>query len=414
MSYFRINIYLSIIDFIKCFFLSTPNNKLIKKLINRNSKKKYFIITSQLRVSFLLLLKYLKKKYPKKNEIIFQPFNLPEMLNISKNIGFKIKFIEQNKLTGQQKIEKLISIVNKKTLAIVVTNIFSSPSALIKLKNFCKKKKIILIEDNAIYFDNFYIKNKKRVYSGSLGDFSLYSFNIMKNISGFFGGGISTNDKYFSKYAENEILKYEDFYKSKLIMQIIIYFILKILKFKILYKLFLKLLKYAHEQKNNFILKIVYPSLKFKKKEFPKYYFTKISNLSKKAVFLQLSNQERRNQNHFIRKKNNICYYNSFNQFKINGVKLLKIEDFNFQNFIDFPILVENKEKLNRYLLAHGVETKQIYYHDCAKIFNSDLKKSINKNSKYFSDKVIGLPNHKGISKEYIKLVVYRIKTFYD
>ena len=73
-----------------------------------------------------------------------------------------------------------------------------------KIKELCKKNKIILIEDNAIYFDNFARINKKKIYSGSLGDYSIYSFNIMKNISSFYGGASSTNDKNFIRYYEKE------------------------------------------------------------------------------------------------------------------------------------------------------------------------------------------------------------------
>ena len=51
-----------------------------------------------------------------------------------------------------------------------------------------------MIEDNAIYFDNHTKLEKKINYSGSVGDFSIYSFNIMKNISGMYGGALTTNN----------------------------------------------------------------------------------------------------------------------------------------------------------------------------------------------------------------------------
>ena len=65
MNYFRINIYLTFKNFIRSFLnLKVSENK-IEKLITKNSKKKNFIVTSQLRVGFLILLKYLKKQCPK-------------------------------------------------------------------------------------------------------------------------------------------------------------------------------------------------------------------------------------------------------------------------------------------------------------------------------------------------------------
>ena len=43
---------------------------------------------------------------------------------------------------------------------------------------------------------------------------------------------------------------------------------------------------------------------------------------------------------------------------KLKQISLLKITDFNYQNFLDFPILVENKQLLNNYLLKRGFEIK--------------------------------------------------------
>ena len=57
MSNFRINIYLSLIDFFKSLINQGIKEKKIEVLIGKNSQKKYFILTSQLRVSFLILLK---------------------------------------------------------------------------------------------------------------------------------------------------------------------------------------------------------------------------------------------------------------------------------------------------------------------------------------------------------------------
>ena len=44
---------------------------------------------------------------------------------------------------------------------------------------------------------------------------------------------------------------------------------------------------------------------------------------------------------------------------------------------MDFPIIVENKEKLNNYLLNNGIETKLIFYQDCVKIFTPSSKKRL-------------------------------------
>jgi len=412
VKFFRINIYLKIKYYFLSFFIN--ENKLdlvVSKLLSINSNKKHFFFTSQLRVGFMILLKYLKYKYPQKNEIIFLSYNLAEMINVAKNLRFKTKLCDLDYKNGFYKIKNIKKKINHKTSAIVLTNMFNSFEETSALKEFCKSKKIILIEDNAICFDNFKKLNGRKFYTGSFGNYSLYSFNIMKNISALYGGGVSTNDISFKKFAEKEINGYSNFPLFLLVKQSIIFFILKSLSNNILYKLvFFKVVKYAHLKNNLSLLKVFYPSLKFKNISFPKHYTTKVSNITKKLVYLQLLDLKDRTQNHRKRKLKNIYYHKQLINKKIAGIKLLPIKDFNFQNFIDYPILVKNKNKLNEHLLKHGIETRTIYYRNCNKIFN--IEKSRAKNSERYENEILCLPNHKKITKEYIDYIIETISSY--
>ena len=117
MKYFRINIYLSVRNLITSFFNYNHSNQYeheIRKLLLRNSKKKYLSLTSQCRVSFLFILKYLKKSFPKKNEIIFCAYNLPEMVNVAKNLNFKIIFSDLEYSSGFYNLSQLKKNSTKK------------------------------------------------------------------------------------------------------------------------------------------------------------------------------------------------------------------------------------------------------------------------------------------------------------
>ena len=189
--------------------------------------------------------------------------------------------------TGFYDFKILKKKINKKTSAIVLTNMFNSYQQSQKLKKICKEKKIHLIEDNAIYFDNFILSKKKKKYSGSFGDFTIYSFNIMKNISALYGGGVASNIKDFNLYGKKQISTFANFPKLILLKQIFIFFILKILAVGFLYKyFFFNIIRFAHAHNMHFLLKIFYPLLKFKIRDFPDYYFTNITPLSKKLKYL--------------------------------------------------------------------------------------------------------------------------------
>ena len=369
MKYFRIHIYLNILKFFKSFFFTIDNKKnhlKIENILKKNSNKKFSLLTSQCRISFLILLQYFKKKFTKKSEIIFLAYILPEMINIAKNLNFKIVFSDLDYKTGFFNLKKLKKKINNKTIAIVQTNMFNSYEESLKLKRICSAKKVFLIEDNAIYFDNYKKSKNFKKYSGELGDFTLYSFNLMKNISALYGGAITSNNRDFNTYSRNELDKFSTFPRLILLKQIFIFFVLKILAINLLYKyLFFKIIKYTHVNNFSFLLKIFYPSLKFKVISFPKYYFTKISSLSKKLILFQLIDSKKRNFNHQTRKIKNIYYYKKLYKEKIKQIYLIKISDFNYQNFIDFPVLVKNRSKLNIFLLKNGIETRLYYYKNC-------------------------------------------------
>ena len=417
MKYFRINIYLSFKNFLKAIFFFNNNSKYerdINKIISKNSNKKNISLTSQCRISFLFLLRYLKKKFPKKDEIIFCAYNLPEMINVASNLDFKIIFCDLNYITGFYDLNKLKRKMNKKTVAVVLTNMFNSYEQSLQLKKICKKRHIYLIEDNAIYFDNHKIIKNKKIFSGSIGDFAIYSFNIMKNISALYGGAVASNFNNFHIYLNKESIKLQSFNNILLFKQIIIFFILKIMSIKFLYKyFFFNIIKNSHINNTSPLLKLFYPSLKFKIIKFPKHYFTNISSFSKKLIFNQLIQNKIRMDSHKNRKIKNIYYYKKFEKYKIKQIQIIKVSDFNYQNFLDFPLLVKNKIKLNHFLLKKGIETRFHYYQNCERIFTKKGKLSCSNSEKY-ENQIICLPNHKKISLEYIDYIVKMISFFYS
>jgi len=297
---FRINLYLSIKIFLKSLFSSYSKAKENKglKILKNLSNKKYSLFTPLCRVSFMLILMFLKSKYKGKNEIILAPYNLPEMINVANNLKYKIVYSDIDYKTGFFDIKKLTKKINKKTCAILLTNMFNSYEDAKKIKKICRRKKILLIEDNAIYFDNYSKKVKNKSNSGSLGDFSIYSFNIMKNISALYGGAVTTNNSEFYHYASKKINSFNNFPTQLLFKQFIIFLILKILSVNFLYRaIFFKVIRFSHLYNIKSLLKLFYPSLKFKKINFPNYYFSKMSNFSKKLAYFQLLNFQDRKEN---------------------------------------------------------------------------------------------------------------------
>ena len=334
------------------------------------------------------------------------------MINIAINLNLKIKFCDLNYSTGTIDYKQLKKTITNKTLAVVHTNMFNSYEDLIKIKNLTKKNKICLIEDNAIYFDNYIRIKGKKIFSGSIGDFSIYSFNIMKNISSFYGGACTTNNKEFLEFFCKEEVKLNRFPKLALYKQIFTYFVLKFMSINLLYKLFFsKVINYAHKKNIRFFLEIFYPSLKEIKKKFPKYYYTKISDLSLRATYYQLKDKEKRNKLFLSRKKKHNFYYKKLSSLKNKNLKFINRINYDYQNFLDFPLLVKNKKKLNDFLLEKNIEVRFKHYYNCEKMFYN-TKLCIN--AEKYENELICLPVHQKIKIKYMEYVFLNLKKYFS
>ena len=410
MKIFRIKIYLQFKEFISSIFNKDLNFKKIDKILLNQSNKKFLTYTSQLRTGFLLILKFLKIKYKKKNEIILMSYNLKEMINIPYRLNLKLIFCDIDFKTGCFNIGELQKKINNKTLCIVLTNIFSNYESCKKIRQICKKNKIPLIEDNAIYFDNF-IKKDKKYFSGSFGDYSLLSFNIMKNISGLYGGCISYNNFDFKKFCLGVLKKNIKFPAILYLRQIIIFICLKIFSLNFFYNnLFHYFFYFALQYKISFIQNLIYPSLRFKNNQIPNYYLSSINNFTKKLIYYQLKDFKRRKKNHDIRKINNKYYYNKLRKLSSKNIYIFPVKDFNFQNYLEFPVLFKKKEKIHKYLMSKGFDLKKIHYFNCSKEFKSNYKCL---NSERVEKEILCLPNHEKINNYYIDKLINEIKIFY-
>ena len=112
-------------------------------------------------------------------------------------LGFKPMPIDINKENLNIKVDLIQKL--KKCKVLFVTNALGFCSDLEKIKQICKKKRIILIEDNAEALGTLNTNNK---LTGSYGVMSSFSFFVAHHMSTIEGGMVITND--FKNY---EMLK---------------------------------------------------------------------------------------------------------------------------------------------------------------------------------------------------------------
>ena len=106
--------------------------------------------------------------------------------NAIKRLGAKIQFVDTDQMG-------LIGDLQYKEVpdAVVYVNLFGNCADYEKLRQYCTKHSIPLIEDAAQSQGAIF----KRIPSGSLGDISVFSFDPMKNMPSFGGGGMVLTDE---------------------------------------------------------------------------------------------------------------------------------------------------------------------------------------------------------------------------
>jgi dTDP-4-amino-4,6-dideoxygalactose transaminase len=102
-----------------------------------------------------------------------------------RRIGSKIKFIDTDS-SGN-----IGNFSHEKTPdAVVYVNLYGNPADYDRIKSYCEKNQIILIEDAAQSQGAYY----RDMPSGSMGDVSIFSFDPMKNMPSFGSGGMVLTD----------------------------------------------------------------------------------------------------------------------------------------------------------------------------------------------------------------------------
>tara|TARA_B100000989_G_C19520458_1_gene463911 strand:- start:814 stop:2049 length:1236 start_codon:yes stop_codon:yes gene_type:complete len=132
-----------------------------------------------------------KNRFKKNDEALIQTLCWPTSLWPLVQCGLKINFIDVNPLTLNVNAEDLIKKTTKKTKVILIINVLGLSADIKKIRDFCLKKKIILIEDNCESLGAKY--NKK--FLGTFGDFGTFSFFYSHQITSGEGGMVICNNK---------------------------------------------------------------------------------------------------------------------------------------------------------------------------------------------------------------------------
>jgi len=125
------------------------------------------------------------------DEVIVPTFTYIAPVNAIKYVGADVVFVDSKLETCQLDESKLQEVVSKKTKALILPHLYGQIAEIEKIKKFCDRNKIYLIEDSAEAYGCFY----KKKHVGTFGVIGTFSFFGSKTITTGEGGMVVTNNK---------------------------------------------------------------------------------------------------------------------------------------------------------------------------------------------------------------------------
>ena len=133
------------------------------------------------------------------SEVITVAAGFPTTVNVIIQSGCVPVFVDISLPTYNIDVSKLEKALSRKTKAVMVAHTLGNPFEIDKVKAFCKKHSLWLIEDNCDALGSKY----KGKYTGGFGHIATLSFYPAHHITTAEGGAVLTNDKQLAKIARS-------------------------------------------------------------------------------------------------------------------------------------------------------------------------------------------------------------------
>lgn len=396
--------YLTILQNI--FFSKNDINKIsdLESNIQSLTGSKFCIAMPSARTSIYLVIKSLIKEG---DEVILSPYTIADVVNMVICAGAKPVFADIEHKTCNISPETLLAAITKKTAVVLVTHFYGNLSDIDEISKICNDKNLLLIEDSAQAFG---VRKNKR-FSGTWGIAGIYSFGLYKNVNGFMGGAIVTNNQTLEQNIRKEIKLWKTISRVQLLKKVLNAIFIDLVTSRILFNfIFFPIFKFSFLKNIDFInnkLKIdVSPKLKEK---IPENYKLKMS--SGQAIVINHQINKVFEDDLFLRMKVASIYNKNLKGIKEILLPPIK-EDFS-HGYWYYAIQVKNRKALVNFLMKNNRDIAMSYHRNCSELACFIKWKKPCSQAKKVADSVVYLPTYPGYDISQVDKNIYFIKKFF-
>ena len=339
-------------------------------------------------------------------EIILSPYTISDVVNMVVCAGLTPVFADIETHTCNVSISEVKKNISKKTGAVLITHFYGLISDFDELKKICSKNNILLIEDAAQAFGGKF----KKKFSGCIGDVGVYSFGLYKNVNGFLGGAIVTNNIKIEKKIREKVKEWPVIPRVQLLKKIFSGIMIDLVTHPLFFKtFFFYFFRFCFYKNINFVnnkLKIdVNPTLKTK---VPSSYLVKMSSIQSEIIYDQLNDNI---TNNIVKRINNAKLYHD-NLKHNKSIILPPIKTDLSHSYWYYPIQVTNRKKFVEFALKKNRDITMSYHKNCAemKCFSKWYRDCPNANKT--ANSVIYLPSYPRYSSKEVKKNILAFKDY--
>ena len=184
-----------VVDSLKSGWLGTgPKTARFEEMVKNYIRCKYAIALNSCTAGLHLSL--LACGVGPGDEVITSPMTFASTANVIEHVGAKPVFVDIELPSMNIDPSQIEKKINKKTKAVIPVHFAGRPCQMDEIKRLAKKYKLKIVEDAAHAFGAEYRKNK----IGTIGDATVFSFYVTKNLVTGEGGMVVTNDKKLAEF----------------------------------------------------------------------------------------------------------------------------------------------------------------------------------------------------------------------
>ena len=318
----------------------------------------FALATAQARVAIHLAIKTIVEQTGKRN-IVLSPYTIFDVINVVISAGGRPVFADLAPGTCNVDAAAVEALCDDETAAVMVTHLQGLACDIQRIAAHCNAKGIMLVED-ASQGMSCQVGGKQ---VGTFGDIGIFSFGLAKNINCVYGGTAVTKSAELRQHMAAFEQEFPEPSASWIVKKTIGTLVTDVALTPILFKtMFFWLFRYGYLHDVEFLNKrVTVEDDPILKSEFPGEYRRRMTPLQARLVLDQLPHTDRLRE---IRKANANVYYEGLKD--LAEIVLPPYRRDNSHAYLQFPIQVEDRHALVRYLMRNRRDVAIQHLKNCA------------------------------------------------